>query len=127
LDLSGVRRISTSIVTSLRLLSGASFLGQPVRHVWELCNLVGEGKGRVTVGDRTLQYGLWRGKCFKQEDLDDYLSEESALYSAVWAGYQFLDLCHKFKSCQIIERKCLMDLESSWEVFHKTFRELHEI
>ena len=69
-DLSGVDQICTCVVTGNRIFNGYTIGEHPVRPVYELINMVVEG--RIRVGDE--EFCVWQGSHFEPQDLLDYIA-----------------------------------------------------
>lgn len=92
---------STCIVLSHRLMSGASFRGHPIRQIRELFNMINTGETRLLLGDLEHKVRNWKGDRFTAEDLKDYLSEDSKIYTPVWKSYFVDEVVWNFSSAQL--------------------------
>lgn len=65
--------LHTGIVTSNRVFHGATFTGHPVRHAYELINILLRG----TLGGEDFDLKVWAGNDFATSDLVAYFAEDS--------------------------------------------------
>ncbi|QRK05590.1 hypothetical protein JQX13_36365 [Archangium violaceum] len=93
--------LSTCIVLSHRLMSGASFRGHPIRQIRELFNMINTGESRLLIGNFKHAVRNWKGDRFTADDLEDYLSEDSKLYGPVWKSYFVDDVVWSFSDARL--------------------------
>ncbi|MCY1043188.1 hypothetical protein OV208_17860 [Corallococcus sp. bb12-1] len=89
--------LSTCVVFGHRLLAGASFRGHPVRHLRELVNFVGSGVSGLSVGSDEFLIPMRRLGRLESSDFDNYLSDDSKIYSVYWNSFLAVDSVWNFE------------------------------
>jgi len=80
-----VKKIITGIVLNNRLMSGAFFNDHPIRHIWELINVIKTGKAVFgTSGNGELwKYSMWGCDEFSVQDLESYFSRSFTIFNEI--------------------------------------------
>lgn len=74
----------TCLVPSIRLLSGMSVQGHPIRGAHELMAFIETGEMTWREGEAVGTFDGYRGRGFTAEVLQEYLSEESVRFQLMW-------------------------------------------
>jgi hypothetical protein len=73
-------------VPSVRLLSGTTYRGYPIRHAKEVANFIRTGRGHIVLSGKDYELDFWRGRSFSAALLIEYLSRSNSVYAPVWGS-----------------------------------------